>query len=438
MRQVWLGVMCAAMLASAGTARAGDTAGLAVFREPRPPEVAARPLPPGAKPRSVSLARVADSLREGQPWADIMWGKKCLLDNEAAWDSSQQGFTKDVASERDFHDELTGLGFNVAGDPNNLFRAEGDSGAELQIGALITDVSAMACGGFLPGEEKLDLDQSRSVGSIQMTVEWQGYSPVESKLLAKVPTTIRLDFKSPLGHLPAIMMRRAFAESVRALAASESFRAVVLSPSLAATELRRPDPSTPIPVTLTHTALQPPAQAPASVVALLTGDGMGSGFLISSEGLLLTNRHVVGAARYLKVRWADGGETVGEVLRSDPGRDIALVKTDAQGHSPLVLRRGEVKPGDTVFAIGTPLDPRLQGSLTRGVVSANRILGGYAFIQSDVVVNPGNSGGPLLDERGAVVGVAVSGMAHDGTPRGINFFIPIGDAVDFLGLAPRS
>ena len=147
---------------------------------------------------------------------------------------------------------------------------------------------------------------------------------------------------------------------------------------------------------------------------------------------------MVGASKYLKVKWSDGIETVGEVVRSDIGRDVALVKTDPRGRAPLALHRGGVEPGDTVFAIGTPLDPRLQGSLTRGVVSANRVLGGYAFIQSDVVVNPGNSGGPLLDEKGAVVGLAVSGLVQDKAPRGINFFIPIGDAVDFLGLKPKA
>jgi serine protease Do len=422
------------MMAWAGAALAEDASKISVSQDPRPPQVTVAPLPVGSKARSLSLARVSDTMRQGQPWADIMWGRKCLFDNEAAWDSSEQGFSKQAAQERDFHDELVRLGFNVAGDPNDLFKEREDDGADLQVGALITDVSIMACGGWMPGEEKLDLDQARSVGSAQMTVEWQVYAPIESKVVAKIPTTVRLDFKAPQTHLVALMLRSAFAENVRALAASDSFRALVLNPGLALDGPRRPSEATPIPVTLAHGALRPPAQASASAVALFAGDGMGSGFLISREGHVLTNRHVVGAAKYLKVKWADGSETVGEVLRTDIGRDIALVKTDARGREPLVLRRGEVRPGDTVFAIGTPLDPRLQGSLTRGVVSANRFLDGYAFIQSDVVVNPGNSGGPLLDEKGAVVGVAVSGVGQDKAPRGINFFIPIGDALDFLAI----
>lgn len=143
---------------------------------------------------------------------------------------------------------------------------------------------------------------------------------------------------------------------------------------------------------------------------------------------------MVGASKYLKVKWSDGMETVGEVLRTDLGRDIALVKTEPRGRQPLPLRRGEVQPGDTVFAIGTPLDKRLQGSLTQGVVSGNRLLDGYRYIQSDVVVNPGNSGGPLLNAKGEVVGVTVSGIGQEKAPRGINFFIPIDDALDFLSL----
>ncbi len=412
---------------------------LSVLEETAPPVVSATPLPMGSKPRSVSLARVGDTMKHGQAWAIILWGRNCPLDSEAAWDTSEDGFRKDPVVERLFRDELTGLGFNVAGDPNNLFKDDEDDGAELQIGALVTDVSIMACGGLTARDRKLELANGPAVGVAQMSIEWQIYSPVESKVLAKVPTVVRLEFNDPRTQIVDALLQGVFAANVRALAASEAFRTAVLSTGPAPSALRSPTAAPPISLPLaTAGAGRPISEAPGSVVALFTGEGMGSGFLVSHEGHLLTNRHVVGASKFLKVKWSDGVETIGEVIRSDAGRDIALIKTDPRGRRPLDLRRNGVQPGETVFAIGTPLDSRLQGSLTRGVVSATRVLGGYNYIQSDVVVNPGNSGGPLLDQKGAVIGVTVAGVGQKDAPRGINFFIPIDDAFAFLSLKPTS
>src|SRR5262249_26626483 len=151
---------------------------------------------------------------------------------------------------------------------------------------------------------------------------------------------------------------------------------------------------------------------------------------------LLTNHHVVGASKFVKVKWPGGGETLGEVVRSDAKRDVALVKVDAQGRAPLAIRSGDTHQGETVFAIGTPLDDSLQNTMTKGIVSANRMSDGLAFIQSDVAINHGNSGGPLLDEKGQVIGIAVIAILPGGASTGLNFFIPIDDALRTLGLTP--
>lgn len=180
------------------------------------------------------------------------------------------------------------------------------------------------------------------------------------------------------------------------------------------------------------------ADVATSVVAVFTGDGHGSGFLVSADGYVLTNDHVVGDAKYVKVRWSDGSETLGEVVRADKLRDVALIKTDVKGSAPLSLRTTPLQAGEAVFAVGTPLDEKFQGSVTKGVVSATRTYNGLPYIQSDVVINGGNSGGPLLDEAGAVIGICVSGMEINGAPVGINLFIPIDDALKALALTPAS
>ena len=113
---------------------------------------------------------------------------------------------------------------------------------------------------------------------------------------------------------------------------------------------------------------------------------MGSGVLVSADGYILTNHHVAGDAGRVRVRWADGTETVGEVVRADRRRDVGLVKVAPTTMPALAIRHSEVEVGETVFAIGTPLDKSLSGTLTRGVVSARRITEGQPFIQSDVAV----------------------------------------------------
>jgi S1-C subfamily serine protease len=108
------------------------------------------------------------------------------------------------------------------------------------------------------------------------------------------------------------------------------------------------------------------------------------------------------------------------------------------GGPALALRRETPQPDDTVFAIGAPLDLKFQSTVTRGVASANRIMDGFSFIQSDVTISPGNSGRPLLDDQGQVLGICdLSFRAGRDEPTGINYFVPIRDALDFLSAGQR-
>ena len=278
-----IGVAVAAVITLwSGAASAEEE--LSVARSPAPPAVVASPLPAGSRPRSVSLSRIGDSLKHGQLWAVLMWGKKCAYEGDTNWDSEKDGFHKDPASERAFRDELTKLGFAVAGDPNNLFKDQEADGAELRVGALITDVSIAVCGGLGAREEKVDLAQSHAYGGVQMAVEWQVYSPVESRVVARIPTVVRLDFKDPILNISDVMQRQAFAENVRALAGTEGFRRVVLASGPSVQSLRSPTETPPIVLNLGPVAPKPLAEASGSVVALFTGDAMGSGFLVSRDG----------------------------------------------------------------------------------------------------------------------------------------------------------
>jgi len=151
------------------------------------------------------------------------------------------------------------------------------------------------------------------------------------------------------------------------------------------------------------------AQKSVVVVTFLGRDGkpqgMGTGFVIAPDGLIATNLHVIGEARAIRVELADGkGYDVKSVHASDRRLDLALLRIDAKHLTPLELGDSDkLKPGQAVVAIGNPLG--LTRSVVSGVVSARRQIEGRSMIQMAIPIEPGNSGGPLLDMRGRVQGI---------------------------------
>ncbi|MBX3725168.1 MAG: DegQ family serine endoprotease [Xanthomonadales bacterium] len=163
----------------------------------------------------------------------------------------------------------------------------------------------------------------------------------------------------------------------------------------------------------------------------------GSGFIISDDGYLLTNNHVVRGADQVTVRLTDRREFVAEVVGTDPATDIALLKIDSTGLP--TVRMGDsnaLRPGQWVVAIGSPFG--FDYSVTAGVVSATgRSVGGgnqqyVPFIQTDVAINPGNSGGPLFNLAGEVVGINSQIFSGTGGYMGISFAIPSDVAQDIV------
>lgn len=156
--------------------------------------------------------------------------------------------------------------------------------------------------------------------------------------------------------------------------------------------------------------------------------GTGSGFIISADGLILTNHHVVQSADEITVKLTDGREFKGKVLGSDAKTDIAVVRIDAKNLPVLKMGNSDnLKVGEWVAAIGSPFG--LDNSVTAGIVSAtSRKLPAETyvpFIQTDVAVNPGNSGGPLFNLRGEVVGINSQIFSTSGGYMGLSFAIPI-------------
>ena len=156
-------------------------------------------------------------------------------------------------------------------------------------------------------------------------------------------------------------------------------------------------------------------------------NGLGSGVVISRDGDIVTNYHVVEDATELEIALADGTVLPCRVLGVDPESDIALLHVDAAGLQPIAIADIEdVQPGDVVLAIGNPLG--IGQSVSQGIVSAVVRRGARPvenFIQTDAAINPGNSGGALVDTAGRLVGINAVILSHSGGSEGIGFAIPV-------------
>lgn len=160
---------------------------------------------------------------------------------------------------------------------------------------------------------------------------------------------------------------------------------------------------------------------------------LGSGFIISADGYILTNNHVVDGADEIKVRFDNGKELKGELKGSDAKLDLALIKVSSTDKLPVAVLgdSDEIEVGEWVMAIGNPFG--LSETVTAGIVSAKgRVIGSGPyddFLQTDASINPGNSGGPLFNTKGEVVGINTAIIA---TGQGIGFAIPVNMAKSII------
>lgn len=146
-------------------------------------------------------------------------------------------------------------------------------------------------------------------------------------------------------------------------------------------------------------------RARPSVVRIVTSDGAGTGFVVDAAGHILTNEHVIDGEDRVTAVFDDGTRLSARVVAEDAVRDIALLKVQPSGSLTPLVFAASVREGEDVIALGYPLDLGRSMTITRGIVSAIRTMGGVEHVQTDAAINPGNSGGPLLNDRGEVVGM---------------------------------
>ncbi|HYK43042.1 MAG TPA: trypsin-like peptidase domain-containing protein [Thermoanaerobaculia bacterium] len=362
----------------------------------------------------------------------VRTGRGCTDHGPLTWKASREGSVGDDLGGL-LMDELSAAGYTVVGDRDQLFDDPHGRRAEYVIAGVVRDVKANVC--YAMGRKRAGTAEA------SLTVDWQVYSHRSKSVALKETTTGTSLFPGAVDEPGGEAITRAFVSAARALLADNRFHDLVAGRGGDRLPRRAGAPV----FVAWEAPLVPPAEPASiesmisdsrmSVVTVFAGKSMGSGFLISSDGYVLTNQHVPGQSRYVRVRFVTGREVNGEVVRSDAVRDVALIKLETDIYRCLPLgESSRIAPGADVFAIGTPLSEKLGQTVTKGILSGFGEEDGLRILRSDVAIHQGSSGGPLLDRSGAVVGLSVSGymVLPEGYGVGLNSFIPIEEALSAL------
>lgn len=340
-----------------------------------------------------------------------------------------------------FAEEMGQAGYNVAGNSNELFAdmSSNPVDAEYLVGGRVDSIVMDVCNEVSTWDGRALGTQSGEIG-IEMT--WQVFSTLERQVVYETMSRGSAVLEEGVPDGEEALLIQGIAAAAANLAADQKFHGLLLSSTrqeaaaaTAQSSGHLPSVQLPLVPAFTGTLDTNIRRIQASVVTVRSGNSQGSGFFVAPD-LVLTNAHVVGTIVRHKIILADESEIYATVLRRDSRRDVALLQAETGSHAALPLRLGRPNLAEEVYAVGSPIDESLAGTVTRGIVSQlKQDKQGLDFIQADVTIQPGSSGGPLLDARGSVIGLSQSGLT-DGTAHsiGINFFIPIADALKHLNL----
>jgi S1-C subfamily serine protease len=405
--------------------------------ETRPPPKAA----PGTKFAPIRLSNVVVNVRRGTRVGKYLFSSMTCFpfSHHVIWNEGRVSIKPRLFADL-FHGAVSDAGYNVVGDPSRVFQeARGEPEPAFVVGARIDKINMEICDRYkTPGIVPLD----RQSGKIAIRVTWQVFDVLNKRIVYETATDGGAEIRAAIRDGETALFFEAFTNAASNLAGDNGFQRILSQPpsgEVLATLSKADGPPihfrplspfrTPIAEHMDHVRL--------GVVTLSSGSGHGSGFFISPR-LILTNHHVVRGREIVRVELVTGRKVLGEVLRSHPQRDVALVSVEAGGHRPLPIRTRPAVIGEDVYAIGTPLHQSLSGSVTKGIVSAYRSNeAGFEDIQADVDIQPGNSGGPLLDASGNVIGISYAGIGGTGRSVGLNLFVPLGNAIRMLGLSPE-
>lgn len=394
--------------------------------------------PKNRQTKPIMFKKIISVIPRGKTVGEMLGGGFCSYKGPLGWKSEKTSFSEAELGDI-LRDQLQKYGYTVVGEPDSLFDDKPADKAEFLIAGRIKDVDASVC---YPRSRSEDWITAK--GDLFMEVEWELFSKKRRDVVFKLTTQGSSAGNGRIESFQRIFAG-AFQGAVQNLLANKSFYQMV-APEAQPQERSVAEPKVEEIRVDYKTTTDPIEKGNAnrektigtmrsSVVTVFTSGGHGSGFLISRDGYVLTNEHVVGQSRFVNVKFVTGREVNGQVVRVNRGMDVALVKLEKDFYPYLVLGDADsANIGDEVFTIGTPLSEDLSQTVTRGIISSFRVKNEIRYVQSDVGIQPGNSGGPLVSLTKGVIGICVSGITHGNYAMGLNYFIPVDEVIKALNI----
>jgi S1-C subfamily serine protease len=319
-------------------------------------------------------------------------------------------------------EELRRRGYNVTGAESLLFDQDRSSKAALLLGGIVQDVECTETAG-------------QSAGVCEVAVAWELFSRRLDKVVYKVLTRSR-DNVSLSPEEVENEAHKLLIAALGSLLEREQFQQLLEKDALvqaAAPEYEQAEYAEC--AATEHTLPDDMEQVLDATVLVNADERTGSGYYISTDGLVLTTNHLVAGTELIRVKNRDGTQVEAAVLRSDPAHDVALLATGEPVERCLAPAAETPQTGEEVFIVGSPAGEDLAFSVSRGIVSGHREWEGQRFVQTDASINAGSSGGPMVNGQGRVVATISWKIALPGF-EGLGFGVPFGASLDRLALAP--
>ena len=328
-----------------------------------------------------------------------------------------------------FYSVFETYGYATAVDTQKRFSRQEVSSPDLSVGATVVEVSLQHCG---PSHTI----QAITKNATYVKVKWEVFDNLQRQVVYSTVTEGSHDaFHSDgIQQGAAKSLAKAFTGAVNNLLATPAFVTLLHGRD---TEQRAAVTTPHVAINVKHGDRNKDFTAKigtikAGTVTVRTPSGHGSGFVLSDDGYIITNYHVIAGSRTVLVL-TEKAEYQAAVIHYNAARDVALLKvTDEHDLQPLPLSRTAAILSETLYVIGTPLSEELSFSITKGILSAQRMIDKKRFYQTDASVTHGNSGGPVFNQYGNVIAITVSGI--EGGAVNINYLIPIEDVLDALGI----
>jgi serine protease Do len=333
----------------------------------------------------------------------------------------------------DFYEVLTNFGYSIAGDPSDIFNQQNSvNSAEYLIGGRLVDLMGNYC-------HKHHWWDGRPLhtysGETYIKIEWSILNTLTKEVIFTKTTEGYGLQEEPIVDGVYSSFSQAFVNATEKFAVNDKLRAIAVGDTINVNdEVDKQNELIKIAQGDKSNSFSIDAVKPY-VVTVRIGRGHGSGLIIGKNGYVLTNAHVVGKARTVQIVTSLGLEIEGKVLFATKSRDVALIKTLLKIQTPIFINKNLPVISKEVFAVGSPIKEKLSLTVTKGITSAIRKdkASGNLFIQGDVAISPGSSGGPLFDSSGNVIGLSVGGYTGNNVSD-LNLFIPIKEVFNHLNI----